>query len=131
MGSGSAQWILPCPNPKTPCNQVSKFPQIIPATTTPVTRDNNQNKDSQCQSNRLVIGMFAQVAEDSLLVIRSKPYAGSVIGHSGPMSIVNIINGPECAGGAVWWEVSIATQSLTGWATEANLRACSKEDSCT
>lgn len=75
--------------------------------------------------------MLTQVEQDNLLVIRSEPYIGPVIGHAGPASSVTIIDGPACAGGVLWWEVNVAALNLSGWAIEVNLRSCSKEDGCT
>jgi len=127
-GSNSEQWVIPCPNPTVACEKTLVIPPITLTTTPSSTQDNNHDT---CNSDKFAIGMFAQVEQDNLLVIRSEPYIGSLLGHVGPMSTIKIIDGPDCAGGAVWWEVNIATLSLTGWATEANLRACSKEDNCT
>ena len=127
-GSNSEQWVLPCPNPTIVCKMTPVSTQSAP-TTAPLSTQND-NKDT-CNSEVLSIGMLTQVEQENLLVIRSEPYIGSVLGHAGPMSVVTIVGGPACAGGAVWWEVNVASLNLTGWAAEANLRACSKEDGCT
>lgn len=126
--SNSEQWILPCPNPTVVCKTTPAISQA--ALTTDPSSTQNNNKDT-CNSETLSIGMLTQVEQENLLVIRSEPYIGSVLGHAGPMSVVKIIDGPDCAGGAVWWEVNVAALNLTGWVIEANLRACSKEDGCT
>ena len=74
--------------------------------------------------------MFAQVRQDSLLVVRSEPYTGEVNGHAGPMSIVEVIDGPSCAGSAVWWKVDVFDSDLIGWVTENELDACPKDSEC-
>lgn len=127
-GSNSAQWVLPCPNPTVPCKMA---PVISPATQTIVPSSTQNNNKDSCHSETLSIGMLTQVEQDNLLVVRSEPYVGSVIGYAGPMSAVRIVDGPACVGGAVWWEVNIPSLNLTGWATEANLQPCTKEDDCT
>lgn len=123
MGSGSKQWIIPCANPNIPCDKAP----VNPPTVTLTVQDNDHN---QCKSDMFVIGMVAQVKQGDLLVIRSEPYTGAVIGYAGPMSTVNIMNGPHCAGGTTWWKVRISESNLTGWTTEVNLTTCSKEDGC-
>ena len=127
-GSESEQWVLPCPNPTVVCKMLPTIRQTTPTAAHSSTQGNN---DSICTPNRIFIGMPAQVQEDNLLVIRSEPYIGSVIGYAGPMSAVTIVDGPTCAGGVVWWEVNAPSLNLTGWAIEANLRPCTKEDDCT
>ena len=80
-----------------------------------------------CKSDKLAVGILAQVEQDSLLVIRSEANTGDVVGRAGPLSVVNIVDGPACADGAVWWKVNIVALNLSGWATEINLYACSIE----
>lgn len=127
MGSDSQPWLLPCPDPQKACQKVQAIP-IRPTTTSTPPEENNLNK---CKSIKLATGMFAQVAQADLLVLRSEPYTGSVVGRIGPLSVVKIVDGPACIGQVVWWQVHLATPNLTGWATEANLRACTKEHDCT
>ncbi len=94
-------------------------------------KDKKQDKQqSNCQSDKFTIGMLAQVGQDSLLVLRSEPYRGEVNGRAGPMSIVNVIDGPSCTGGAVWWKINVLDVDLVGWATESNLNACPKDSAC-
>jgi hypothetical protein len=127
-GRNSEQWVIPCPNPTLPCNETAEIHQSPP---TSVPSSLQKSDDHACKSELLSIDMPTRVKEDNLLVVRSEPYTGSVIGHAGPMSAVVIVDGPTCAGGTVWWEVNIPSLNLTGWATEANLRPCTKEDECT
>ena len=59
------------------------------------------NKDQMCKSDKLAVGILAQVEQDSLLVIRSEPNIGDVVGRAGPQSVVNIVDDPACAGDVV------------------------------
>ncbi len=126
-GKSSEQWVLPCPNEHAACSE----------TTAPVPPAEKSKKDkikdkqqTNCQSDKFTIGMLAQVEQDSLLVLRSEPYTGAVNGRAGPMSIIKVIDGPSCLGGAVWWKLSAFDLGLTGWATENNLHACPKDSEC-
>jgi len=121
IGNGSEQWIIPCTDPDIPCSEVP----ITPATSIVATQDNDYNS---CKSYMFAIGMFSQVKHSDLLVIRSEPYTGAVIGYAGPGSKVRIIDGPSCAGKTIWWKVNNSNNNLTGWTTEANLTSCSKEE---
>lgn len=123
-GKGSEQWVIPCPDQTVACiEKPAPTPPSSVAFASP-------SKDNKCKSDKLAVGILAQVEQDSLLVIRAKPNTGDVVGRAGPLSVVNIVDGPACPGGAVWWEVNITTTNLSGWATENNMSACSKEDEC-
>lgn len=117
------QWIIPCPDQIVTCTQKSP-----PTLATSNDRDTINN--NQCKSEKLSLGILAHVKQDSLLVIRSEPNTGYVIGRAGPMSEINIIGGPICLDGAVWWRVKIATSNLSGWTMENGLYICSQEDEC-
>jgi hypothetical protein len=109
----------------------SKRPTPIPSSpAASPSSSNDRSKDSNCKSHKLTIGILAQVEQDSLLVVRSEPDTGDIIGRIGPLSVVNIVDGPDCTGGAVWWKLNFAILNLSGWTTENNLYACSKEDRC-
>lgn len=110
------------------CNKKPAPTPFSPATSTSSLKDKDKNKDNKCKSDKLAVGILAQVEQDSLLVIRSEPNTGEVVGRAGPLSVVNIVDGPACAGSAVWWKMNIATLNISGWATEINLYVCSKED---
>ena len=126
-GKRSEQWVLPCSNRSVSCRQTAMSTTSIVASNQ---RDNEDKSENNCKSNKLAAGMFAQVGQDSLLVIRSEPDTGGVRGHAGPMSIVKVIDGPICAGGAVWWKLNVFDLDLVGWATENNLYACPKDSEC-
>jgi hypothetical protein len=127
-GKGSEQWIMPCPDQTVACN---KKPAPIPSSPAASTSSSKEkDKENRCKSDKLVVGILAQVEQDSLLAIRSEPNTGEVVGRAGPLSMVNIVDGPTCAGGAVWFKVNITALNLFGWAAENNLYACSKEDGC-
>ena len=124
-GNEKVQWVIPCPDPNRKCAQ-NKSIGSIPATAKPDNNHESSNSNA-CVSNMLAVGLDVQVSPDDLLVIRSEPYTGSVLGRIAPLTVINIIDGPRCAGGAVWWKVLGAQ---TGWAVEDSLRACPKEGPC-
>ena len=128
-GHKTAQWVIPCPNPNQKCS-TNKPTGLISATPNPNNNDNNDdngNNSSGCVSDKLAVALDAQVSPNDLLVIRSEPFTGSVLGHIAPLTVINIIDGPKCAGGVIWWKV---WGPQTGWAVENNLRACPKEGNC-
>jgi len=128
-GHRTAQWVIPCPDPNRKCSK-NKQTGSISATPNP-TQNSNNNDDSSnpsaCVSDKLAVGLDAQVSPNDLLVVRSEPFVGSVIGRIAPLAVINIIDGPKCAGGTIWWKV---WGSQSGWAVENNLRACQKEGDC-
>ena len=124
-GHETAQWVIPCPDPNKKCSK-KKPTGSISATPNPNNIGDDYNPNV-CVSDKLAVGLDAQVSPNDLLVVRSEPFTGSVLGRIAPLTIINIIDGPKCAGGAVWWKVW-GTQ--TGWAVENSLRACPKEGGC-
>jgi hypothetical protein len=129
-GRKSKQWLAPCPDQTVACNIKPAPTPSLSAASASSLNDTDKNKDSNCKSDKLAVGVLAQVEQDSLLVIRSEPNTGDVVGRAGPLSVINIVAGPSCEGGAVWFKVSITALNLSGWASENNLYACSKEDRC-
>jgi hypothetical protein len=128
-GHKTAQWVIPCPEPNKKCSKNKPTRSIL---TTPNSNDNdNKDGDSNnlnaCVSDKLAVGLDAQVSPNDLLVVRSEPFVGSVLRRIAPLAVINIIDGPKCAGGAVWWKV---WGPQTGWAVENGLRACPKEGEC-
>jgi hypothetical protein len=123
-GRHDAQWIIPCSDPKMKC---TKKKQTWLPTSVPNTKSNSDQGYS-CVSDELAVGLDAQVSLNDLLVVRAKPYTGSILGHISPAAIVTIINGPKCEGGVIWWKVTY--EQLSGWAVENLLRLCPKEDEC-
>lgn len=127
-GKNSEQWVLPCPLERAACSQTTDSLSVGPTSK----NENNQNKtEDVCKSNKLAVGMLAQVGQDSLLVVRLKPDIGEVKGRAGPTSIVKIIGGPTCVGSAIWWKVNVIDLNLVGWSTETDLYACPKDSACT
>jgi hypothetical protein len=124
-GYKTAQWVIPCPDPNKKCSKNK------PAGSLPLTPNLSNNDDGSnpttCESDKLAVGLDAQVSPNDLLVVRSEPFTGPVIGRIAPLTVINILDGPKCAGGAVWWKV---WGPQTGWAVENNLRACPKEGDC-
>jgi hypothetical protein len=130
-GHEASQWVIPCPDTNKKCNK-ERPTGSISATPNPNNKDNNYgdsdgNNPNTCLSGKLAVGLDAQISPNDLLVVRSEPFTGNVIGYIAPLAVINIIDGPKCAGGAVWWKVW-GTQ--TGWAVENNVRACPKEGDC-
>jgi hypothetical protein len=124
-GREMAQWVIPCPDPKKKCSKNEPTGSLL---RTPGTNGNSDaTNPTTCASNRLAMGLDAQVSPNDILVLRSEPFTGSVLGHLAPLTVINILDGPKCAGGAVWWKV-LGTQ--TGWAVENSLLACPKEGAC-
>ena len=127
-GHKTAQWVIPCPDPNKKC---TKNKPIGSVSATPNSNNNSNNGDDNnpnaCESDKLAVGLDAQVSPNDLLVVRSEPFVGSVLGHFAPLAVIDIIDGPKCAGGAVWWKV---WGPQTGWAVENSLRACPKEGDC-
>ena len=128
-GHKTAQWVIPCTNPNKKCSK-NKPTGSLSATPNPNNNGNNDdngNNPNVCVSDTLAVGLDAQVSPNDLLVVRSEPFVGNVLGRIAPLAVINIIDGPKCAGGAIWWKV---WGPQTGWAVENNLRACPKEADC-
>jgi hypothetical protein len=124
-GHKTAQWVIPCPDPNRKCTK-NKPTESISTTPNPDNNDEVSNPNT-CVSDKLAVGLDAQVSPNDLLVVRSKPFTGNILGRIAPLAVINILEGPICAGGAVWWKV---WGPQTGWAVENNLRACPKEREC-
>lgn len=124
-GHNTAQWVIPCPDPNKKCSK--KKPTGSISATPNANNNGDGNKPNNCVSDKLAVGLDAQISPNDLLVIRSEPFTGSVLGHISPLTVINIIDGPKCAGGTIWWKV---WGPQIGWAIENNLRACPKEGDC-
>jgi hypothetical protein len=73
--------------------------------------------------SRLLKGGTARVKEDPPLPnrVRIEPDAQSeVIGRIEPGEIVNLVDGPVCKHGWVWWYVQSRKSGLTGWTSEGD-----------
>jgi hypothetical protein len=127
-GKSSEQWVLPCPHERVACSQTA---DSVLAGSASKNENNPDKKEDFCKSNKLAVGMLAQVGQDSLLVVRLEPEIGEVKGRAGPTSIVKIVDGPTCVGNAVWWKVNVFDLNLVGWAIETDLYACPKDSECT
>jgi hypothetical protein len=126
-GKSSQQWVIPCPNVDVQC---SFIPTPTPSSVTNIDHETEDLNENTCWSDRVELGMYTQVDKDSLLVIRAEPPTGPVLGHAGPMSVIQIIEGPTCAGGAVWWKVNAFDLGIVGWTTENYLEPCPKDSKC-
>ena len=124
-GYRTAQWVIPCPDPSRKCAKDKPGGSI--AATPYADNDDEVSNPNTCASDKLAVGLDAQISPHDLLVVRSEPFTGNVIGRIAPLVVINILDGPICAGGAVWWKV---WGPQTGWAVENHLRACPKEGDC-
>lgn len=68
---------------------------------------------------RLTAGTWARVVHDTANNLRAEPTTSSDrIGSIPGGDIFRVLDGPRCADGYVWWQVSYAGQ--TGWTAEGN-----------
>jgi hypothetical protein len=126
-GDKATQWVIPCPVRNKMCSE-SEPTRLISRTPHPNHHDQlNGNDANNCVSDKLAVGLNAQVNPNDLLVVRSEPLSGTIFGYIAPLTVIHIIDGPKCVGGIVWWEI-LGTQK--GWAVENSLRACPKEGEC-
>jgi hypothetical protein len=72
--------------------------------------------------SRLEVGNLAVVEGTSFnLRLRGEPgLGGTLAGEIAPADVVEIINGPACADGLVWWEVQSLSMGHIGWTAEGN-----------
>lgn len=84
-----------------------------------------QPAESRCPVNyaglllpRLTVGLPARVVEGGVPNrVRSQPStSGPQIGMLAPGTAITVLEGPVCAGGILWWQVSDGR--LTGWTAE-------------
>lgn len=72
---------------------------------------------------RLTNGMRAKVSEEPAIAnrVRIEPDNESlIVGYIQPGELVEIIAGPVCANGWIWWNVIGLIQGTTGWTSEGN-----------
>jgi hypothetical protein len=86
-GRESEQWIIPCQNQSVACDT-----KPISTHSPPASKDNHKTRDNECGSETLAVGILARVEHGSLLVIRSEPSIGDIVGRVGPLSVVNIFD---------------------------------------
>jgi hypothetical protein len=73
--------------------------------------------------SRLAKGGKAYVNEDPPLPnrVRVEPDSNAeVIGQIEPGEIVNLVDGPLCKDGWVWWYIQSRKSGLTGWTSEGD-----------
>lgn len=74
---------------------------------------------TDCPVTRLTVGGQGQVAPGTANRLRSAPStSGEQVGQIPGGSIFEVLEGPECAGGFLWWRVQY--ENVTGWTVEGN-----------
>ena len=72
-------------------------------------------------SSTLRVGDMAKIASGPANRIRSKAGSeGVVIGTAPADSLLEVLSGPECADGMVWWNVLLGKAGLSGWTSEGS-----------
>lgn len=72
-----------------------------------------------CPETRLEIGGQARVTPGAPNRVRSAPStSGELVGEIPPGSTFDVLDGPECADGFLWWNVDF--EGLVGWTVEGN-----------
>lgn len=83
---------------------------------------------SACNGSKttaLAVGKRAVVNYDppTANTVRNDPSTSAdAIGRIHPGEVVQILDGPVCADGYLWWQVRSTAQNLTGWTAEGNNR---------
>jgi hypothetical protein len=73
--------------------------------------------------SQLRVGMHATVAQDPPLPnrVRNDPSTNStIIGYVNPGGEVEILEGPSCEEGWIWWRIREVSSDLTGWTAEGD-----------
>lgn|GEM_PF-4317971 len=73
--------------------------------------------------SRLQVGVIAEVsrAQSQRNNVRKMPYTSAErLGAIAPGERVEVIKGPSCSGGHVWWKVRSQSSGLTGWTAEGD-----------
>ncbi len=100
---------------------------IVPTPTFPTrlfstTPDTSWKACEDTPLSRLHVGDYAFVSYDPFIShrVRTRPSLSisSILGLIAPGEVIEILGGPECFAGAVWWEVSSLRKVLQGWAQE-------------
>jgi hypothetical protein len=76
-------------------------------------------------TTRLEIGISAYVSLYPPYAnrVRAEPSwsTGAILGLIQPGEVVDVLDGPVCANGVVWWKVQSREQNLTGWTVEGDI----------
>ncbi len=81
------------------------------------------DQNTNCQETILAIGAIAQVSDTPPVPnqVRTSPStSATVVGRLQPGETMEILNGPECTNGWIWWYVRGLEQDLRGWTAEGN-----------
>ena len=90
------------------------LPTIVPPTATPLP---GREVCPGAMLTRLSVGQSARVASPGASPIRAAPdTTTTILAQIEPGQPVAIVDGPECSGGMVWWQVD--HQMIVGWIPE-------------
>lgn len=107
-----------------PISQITDQPtETIAPSATPSSWDACPGYDYQSQ---LQVGMQAQIASDPPLPnrVREKPSTTSnITGFIDPGGRVEILEGPACEEGWIWWRVQEVGTDLEGWTAEGDINS--------
>jgi hypothetical protein len=89
-------------------------------------------------ATRLAVNSYATVSTETITANRVRSAAGTsaaMVGLLPPGQVVQIVDGPTCQDGYVWWKVKAQTGELTGWTAEGQgkeywLVPCGGGDKC-
>lgn len=113
--------------PILPSLTFTRIPTLTPvSSSTPTPALNPHATWYPCQgvyASRLHVGDHAYVSYDPPLPnrVRAQPNVDSpLIGSLAVGEKMEILQGPICAGGWVWWQIKSLEQNLTGWTAEGD-----------
>ena len=81
------------------------------------------NACTDTYESHLNVGVYAKVNEEPPVPnrVRVEPNSGStILDYIYPGEVVEIIAGPTCANGWVWWNVRSISRGITGWTSEGD-----------
>lgn len=74
--------------------------------------------------SRLAVGDRAQVSEATQTANRLRDAPGLAVGRPvgliAPGEVLDVLEGPECSDGLVWWRVRVVSGGREGWTAEGN-----------
>lgn len=114
--------VFLCSGPATvPRPQPTAAPTSTPSANTgqpDTTTDEGRSVCDGAMNTRLTVGFKAQSTDNGIPKnIRQQPTTSSQrVGQVAPGALADVVGGPECAQGMVWWQVEY--EDVTGWIAE-------------